>query len=63
MIQRHTTPFVPYEVAHGTKPADPVVDKPDDTWRKADIQKWLTDHSIDYPALATKADLLVLVEN
>ena len=34
---------------------------PDSTWLKADIQSWLTQEGIDYPADATKAELLLLV--
>ena len=61
MIVKHTSPFVPYEQAHGAAPQpDPI---PDDTWTKAEIMDWMDAHQEPYPSGATKAKLLELIRH
>lgn len=38
-----------------------VIAKPNDSWLKADIQKWLTDNSIEWTTPMLKVELLSLV--
>lgn len=41
---------------------EPVSERPDYSWAKADITAWLDRQGIEYPAKARKAELLNLVE-
>jgi len=59
MIEKHTTPFVPYEQAQGNVDLPQEI-LPTTDWTKTQLKEWLDSRSIDYPSDATKAELLTL---
>jgi hypothetical protein len=64
VVERHTKPWVPYEVAHGAtevpQTQQPDQSRPTADWTKTQLKGWLNVRGIAYAPDASKAELQTL---